>query len=149
MQRYWPAYVNCTFFRESDDTRAWLRTTMFLSRLCSRGEKTGQFIRPESTSGSVLVGPARGDAERRKEGKTRGGGREEEGLTGDLRGLIRNDPFQGGSSFSYYCRLFHTDPGSELCTLPKQTARHPELIEQERDVKKSCRKRINNAGGAS
>lgn len=33
MQRYRPAYVNWTFFKVREETRAWLRTTMFLSKL--------------------------------------------------------------------------------------------------------------------
>lgn len=45
VQMYWPAYVNWTFFKERDDTRAWLRTTIFLSRLCSKDKKaTGQYL---------------------------------------------------------------------------------------------------------
>ena len=38
VQRYWPAYVNWTFFSVRDETRAWLRTTMFRSRLCNKEE---------------------------------------------------------------------------------------------------------------
>lgn len=45
VHRYWPAYVNWTFFKVSEDTRAWLRTTIFLSRLCSKERKgPGQVI---------------------------------------------------------------------------------------------------------
>lgn len=39
VQRYCPAYVNWTFFKVREDTRAWLRTTTFLSRLYKEEEK--------------------------------------------------------------------------------------------------------------
>ena len=52
VQRYWPAYVNCTFFKVREETRAWLRTTMFLSRLCGQEETRRQ-----------------GEKERRREGE--------------------------------------------------------------------------------
>lgn len=33
VHRYWPAYVNWMFFKVREETRAWVRTTMFRSRL--------------------------------------------------------------------------------------------------------------------
>lgn len=39
VQRYWPAFVDCTYFRVREDTRASLRTTTLLSRLYRKREK--------------------------------------------------------------------------------------------------------------
>lgn len=39
VQRYWPASVNWTYFKVREDTRAWLRTTIFLSRLYKEEER--------------------------------------------------------------------------------------------------------------
>lgn len=39
VQRYCPAWLNCTYFRVREDTRASLRTTTFPSRLCEEEER--------------------------------------------------------------------------------------------------------------